>query len=474
MNDVNENSNGTSPAEPIRNIDIDVKERPKHEKELHIAPMLNVSKREFRKLFSILSTKVLLWTDMVVDTTIAHSDKLEDVLEGDMDVPNVQVCQIGGNSPELCGASAKIVSEDFGYTEVNLNVDCPSDRVSLERQFGAVLMKYPDISFSVLEAMKKSCNVPVSIKCRIGVDEDGFDSFDYLVDFIRQMRPVCQRFYLHARLCCLNGLYTARQNRSIPPLNYPRVYEICNLFPDCEFWINGGIRTLDHAKDICFGTASPLDPKHQVPCDLCAHSNGSCVSPPCPVPSNLRGCMLGRAAMENPAIFADADRYFYGLPSNPCKNRRQVLDAYCTYLEDLYPRRCCDDQDDVVTYKLPVPDIRAPKGVYCPVCRPMYLPDSPIGEEEVRVASKSSTTPKRKPKIAPRLIGRALIPIRGMFFGQPKSKQFNKRLDDLGRDLAVRNCGPGYMIRKALEVFPDWVLDQEITPSEDYANQKFH
>lgn len=457
--------------------------RPIHEKELHIAPMLNVSKREFRKLFAILSTKVVLWTDMIVDTTVAHSDKLEDVLEGDLDVPNVQVCQIGGNSPELCGESTRIVVEDFGYHEVNLNIDCPSDRVSLEREFGAVLMKQADTAFAVVQAMQKQAppGIPISVKCRVGVDD--WDSLEFVIAFVERLRPVCQNFYLHARTCILNGLMSAKQNRNIPPLNFPRVYEVCRRFPDCHFWINGGIRTLDHAMAISFGRIEQEEPTrvdvcHQVPCQSCQYPNGSCTAPPSPVPpSNLRGCMLGRAAMDNPAIFADADRYFYGLKQNPCRNRREVFEAYCQYLEELYPRRCCDE-DERITWKLPVPDVRAKEGDYCSICRPIYRKDAIDNVETgpVDIVEETEVSiPSERSKIAPRLIGRALIPIRGMFYGLPKSKQFNHRLDVLARDVVTRACGPGYIIRRALQdIIPDYLVDQDFATTEDYSCYKFH
>ena len=180
---------------------------------------------------------------------------------------------------------------------------------------------------------------------------------------------------------------------------------------------------------------------------------------------------MGRAAMDNPAIFADADRYFYGLEKNPCRNRREAFDRYCEYLEELYPRRCCDS-DDEITYKLPVPNVRARKGQYCQVCGPLYLKEKytePASSDEPEIVK-----PTGKPKIASRLIGRALIPIRGMFFGLPKSKLFNQHLDRLARDLKVRDCGPGYMIRKALEVVPPYILDQDFSTSEEYSRQKFH
>jgi tRNA-dihydrouridine synthase A len=447
--------------------------RPPHEKELHIAPMLNVSKREFRKLFSILSTKAVLWTDMVVDSTIAYSEKLEDVLEGDV-VPNVQVCQIGGNSPEMCGEATRSVAELYGYQEVNLNIDCPSDLVSLEREFGAILMKKAETAFAVVEAMQKSAppGIPISVKCRVGVDD--WDNLEFIADFVERLRPVCKNFYLHARKCVLTGLMKPKQNRNVPPLNFPRVYTICNLYPDCNFWINGGIRTLAHARSICFGDGNEASPDrgcHQVPCASCNYPNGSCTAPPSPtVPVNLRGCMLGRAAMENPAIFADTDRYFYGLEKNPCRNRRQVFDAYCSYLEELYPRRCCDDNPEI-TYKLPVPDVRPEEGKYCPVCRPTFIPESEPAEpmhEEAEISKSSGQS-----RMAPRLLRRAIIPIRGMLYGLPNSRRFNHRLDVLGHERG--ECGPGYIIRQALkDTISDELLDQEFLASEVYCTQRFH
>ena len=213
----------------------------RHHKELHIAPMLDFSKREFRKLFSILSTKLVLWTDMVVDDTIAHSRTLDDIVEKD-DLPNIQICQIGGNSPDLCGNATRVVELVYGYDEINLNIDCPSDRVSGEREFGAALMKKVETAYNVLESMKNNkTNKPVSIKCRIGVDD--FDDLQFIIGFIERLKPVCQRFYLHARKCVLNGLISTRQNRSVPPINYPRVYALCRRFPDVDIWINGGIRS---------------------------------------------------------------------------------------------------------------------------------------------------------------------------------------------------------------------------------------
>lgn len=466
------------------------------EKELHIAPMLDYSKREFRKLFSILSTKLVLWSDMVVDDTILHSDKLQDVLGGDPDLPNVQICQIGGNEPSSCARATAILldktettttttttatANDNGcsyrdiYQEINLNVDCPSPKVSCEREFGAVLMKKVDLTYRILESMQQQQQthnnhdnnnnvVPISIKCRVGVDD--WDDLEFLEAFIERLRPVCQRFVLHARTCILDGLVTARQNRSIPPLNFPRVYDVCRRFPDCDFWINGGIRTLSHAKAIVMddgmvvveeeedndGGTKDNGRVHRVPCSICNLPYGSCTAPPTRrIPSNLRGVMMGRAAIDNPALFADVDRYFYGLDSNPCQTRRQVLERYIEYLETLYPRRCCDD-DSRITYRLPVPENIDHISKYCPICDPT------TSNDDVETEYDNGNEPQLK--ITSKIIGRALKPVRGLFYGMPKGKKFIQALEH-ANNKRLRNCGPGFILKTAMNSMPGKLLDQE-------------
>jgi tRNA-dihydrouridine synthase A len=449
-------------------------DEPRHhprDKTLHIAPMLDVSNREFRKLLRILSKKCVLWTEMVVDDTIAHTDNLNAHLGFDEETHPI-VCQIGGNSPELCGQATQTV-EEYGYDEVNLNIDCPSDRVSGEREFGAVLMKKVDTAVAVVQAMKQNARGPISIKCRIGIDE--FDDLEYVSEFIRRLQPVCKRFYLHARICILGGL-TPAQNRKVPPLNYPRVYTLCKLFPDCEFWINGGIPGLKAAKLMCFGSKACGEPipnhsEHMVPCRLCDFTNGSCIVPPDISPTNLRGCMLGRPARENPSMFWDVDRYFYGEMSNPCRNRREVLDKYCEYLERMYPRRCCD-RDERLTVNVPAPDVimEAP---YCPICREMYT-GGESDESERCVAIVPPSADRSEVKINSRVLGRCLTPVQGIFFGLPKAKAFRRACHILGRDWAVRNCGPAFILKKAMKSVPAYMLDDDFLKTEDLVDVPIH
>lgn len=193
---------------------------------------------------------------------------------------------------------------------------------------------------------------------------------------------------------------------------------------------------------------------------------------------------MGRAAVEDPCLFADTDRYFYGLSENPCQNRRHVLERYCTYLEGLYPRRCCD-ADPRNTFEYPAPDVTIPDHQYCPICVDMYRSnndelitvvedarnppcdgdETPVSENEdlgssIRKSNDKQT--KLKPKISSRIIGRSLKPVQGMFHNVPKySKLFRRVCDALGQDTSIRNCGPGFILRKAMQSIPNEVLDRE-------------
>ena len=314
----------------------------------------------------------------------------------------------------------------------------------------------------------------VSIKCRVGVDD--WDDLDFISNFIERLSPVCKRFYLHARKCVLNGLFSARQNRSVPPINYPRVYALCRKFPNVEFWINGGIKNLVQAKKICYGSLNPAhchDYHFELPCSQCQLPHGSCMVPPYEVvPSNLRGCMLGRVAIDNPSIFWDADRYFYGMKCNPNKNRREVLEKYASYLENLYPRRCCDI-DEEITYGIPVPKINQLRS-YCPICRDTYETDEKTNNEEDKTANNVNINnnmieiqQNNKIKITSRIVGRSLKPVRGLFHGVPKGKIFLHACDEAARDTSIRNCGPGYILRRVMQQIPSQIMDLPFILSED-------
>ncbi|CAB9530851.1 dihydrouridine(20/20a) synthase [Seminavis robusta] len=438
------------------------------QKSLHIAPMLHVSTTEFRNFLRILTKQAVLWNEMVVDETICFNPEQRDHHLGMTSREAPVVCQIGGIDTKYTAAATRIILNDYSeYSEINLNMDCPSSRVS-GRKFGAILMKDVDTAVEILRTMQQEISstintkIQVSVKCRVGIDE--LDSMEFMVELITKLSQVTSRFYLHARKCLLEGL-SPKENRLVPPLNYPRVYELCRRFPQCEFYINGGIPGLQACKELLYGVP-PSDNnnnnQHQVPCSICNVPNGSCTAPPNQVPPNLMGCMLGRAAMDHPAQFWDVDRYLYGCPSNPCPNRRQLLESYCQYLERVYPRRCCDD-DDRVTMRIPSPPNLVHHSPWCP----HYKENSKCHGNNSNKSSNKSKTKTTTIKISSCVMDRCFKPVYGVFFGIPGSRTFRRAIDVNSRDQKRRNCGPAFLLRKAMQVMPSELLDQPFCDTEE-------
>jgi len=514
------------------------KEEPK-QKEFHIAPMLDVSTQEFCHFMRILTKRAILWTEMVVDDTILHTEHLDHHLPYHSKLSPI-VCQIGGRNADSCGRACRVIVESYGgYDEINLNIDCPSSRVSGERKFGAILMHDASAACDVVSAMQRSAKdrrMPISVKCRIGIElDDGevFDTLDHLIGFIGKLRERgCRKFVIHARKCVIGGLLSPAQNRIVPPLNYPRVYELCRYFPDCEFVLNAGIPGLASARMLCRGkdyesmmeeragvengdedvdayenvhvgvnanTPTEHDdcsgewnnqvdssiggsnsvkhdthrPQHGVPCATCNASNGSCVEPPTVAPSNLAGVMIGRACREHPAMFWDVDRYFYGEASNPCRNRREALEEYCLFLESCFPRRCCDG-DARKSARIPTPKVEMFTSGGCPICKEFYGDDDDddyVGSTDISTEERNALFKEQaaKEKLTTAAIGRSLTPIRGLFFGVYGGKCFKTQCDKLAKDRRVRNCGPGYIVRKAMATIPAELLDVPFVKTEDLA-----
>lgn len=441
-------------------------------KELHIAPMLDVSYREFRYFIRLLTKRAVLWTEMVVDETLFFSDNPADHLSFDEECEHPIVCQLGGNQPAWAAEAVKAM-ERFHYDEINLNMECPSTRVADKRGFGAALMKDVNLAIEMLESMKGNVTtVPISVKTRVGVDDQ--DDWTYLEGLIARLSGVCQRFFIHARKVYTTGLKNAAQNRRIPPLNYPRVYRLCERFPDCEFYINGGIDSLCASREICYGTNTTgacrlpiVSEGHCIPCDICRAPFGSCTAPPMRAPTNLRGCMLGRAAIDNPALFGDVDRYFYGERTNPCLSRRQVLSKYCAYLVDMYPRRCCDN-DPRVTSKLPAPNVVHHRDA-CSKCCQVCILDSCSSTTAISdsfICFNGSVDSPVEIKMSSRVVDRCLKPVLGIFYGLPGAKNWRRHLDVLSRDAALRNCGPAHILKVAMARMSDAVLDQEFRTAD--------
>jgi tRNA-dihydrouridine synthase A len=227
--------------------------------------MIDVTTANYRKLVRMSSQEVVLFTEMIVSSTVVHIDreKLKERL-GDFD--SKTVVQLGGSDPEEVSRAVKILVE-MGYTLFNLNLGCPSTRVQ-KGCFGAVLMKDGKLVVRIINKVYEDTGVILSLKIRTGVDEfDTYDFFRGFIIFIVENTPA-NTFYVHARKCWLKGL-SPKQNRNVPPLNYEFVYKIKEEMPHLKFIINGGIKTMKHIDE------------HR----------------------NLDGVMIGRAAMDNVFIF---------------------------------------------------------------------------------------------------------------------------------------------------------------------------
>ena len=219
-----------------------------------IAPMMDWTDKHCRYFYRLISKNVQLYTEMITTKAILRGDKnrLLDFNNGE----NPLVLQLGGSDPKEM-AECAIIAEDWGYDEVNINVGCPSDRV-LSGSFGACLMKEPKLVAQCVEAMIERCGIPITVKHRIGIDD--MESYDQLSDFVSLIsQKGCQHFIVHARKAWLTGL-SPKENRTIPPLNYPWVYQLKKDFPKLKFTINGGIETcqdieghLDHVDGVMLG-----------------------------------------------------------------------------------------------------------------------------------------------------------------------------------------------------------------------------
>jgi len=239
---------------------------------LAVAPMMELTDRHYRYLARLLTRHTLLYTEMLTCGAVIHGDR--DYLLGHDACEAPVVLQLGGSDPDHMAAAARI-GEQWGYQEINMNVGCPSDRVKAGR-FGACLMAEADLVNTTVSAMREAVSIPVSIKCRLGIDRD--DSYAALSDFVATtMQSGCLHFIVHARKAWLDGL-SPKQNRTVPPLRYEYVYRLKQEYPALHISINGGIDSLDAAE------------QHL---------------------ENVNGVMIGRAAYYSPSILATADARFF-------------------------------------------------------------------------------------------------------------------------------------------------------------------
>jgi tRNA-dihydrouridine synthase A len=254
--------------------------------------MLAVTDKHFRALCRLLSQRCELYTEMVVDSSLVYGDHDRFLQISDNESP--VVLQLGGSEPETMARCAQWV-KDAGFDQVNLNIGCPSDRVQSGR-FGACLMADPVRVGECVSAMA-GIGLPVTVKTRIGIDEH--DDAPFLRTFVDTVAEQgCQHFIVHARKAWLNGL-SPRQNRRLPALNYPRVYDLKRDRDDLTITINGGITTIDQAE---------------------AHYQ------------HVDGVMIGREVWNNPYLLAEVDQRVYQAP-RACITREAVLMQYINYVD---------------------------------------------------------------------------------------------------------------------------------------------
>ncbi len=256
-----------------------------------VAPMMDWTDRHDRYLLRLISRHTLLYSEMIPAAALLHGDRDRYLAFDPFEQP--VALQIGGSDPKKMAFCARL-GEDHGYREINMNVGCPSDRVQAGR-FGACLMLQPQRVADCVHAMSQAVRVPVTVKCRIGVDDR--DSFEDLRAFVRIVSAAgCGVFIVHARKAWLRGL-NPRQNRRVPVLRHDTVHALKRELPRLTVVTNGGITSLDEVE-------------RQL--------------------TRVDGVMIGREAYGNPYVLADVDRRFYADPRPP-RSRRRVLEAYIDY-----------------------------------------------------------------------------------------------------------------------------------------------
>jgi len=255
--------------------------------------MMDWTDRHDRMFLRQFSKHTLLYTEMVTSAALAHGDAAY-LLQHDYSEQPVAL-QLGGSDPAQLAMAAKL-GENAGYQEINLNVGCPSARVQ-SGAFGACLMAEPELVADCVQSMQRATSLPVTVKCRIGIDDK--DSAEFLKKFIATVAGSgCNTFIIHARIAILSGL-SPKQNREVPPLNYARVFDMKECFPELEIIINGGIKDMD--------TVNELGAK-------------------------VDGVMVGREAYQNPFLLSQIDSVVFGDTENRL-TRLNYLENYIPYME---------------------------------------------------------------------------------------------------------------------------------------------
>ena len=258
---------------------------------LSIAPMMDWTDRHCRYFHRLLSPNALLYTEMVTTGALLHGDKQRFLAFDQYEHP--VALQLGGSDPKAMAQCAGYAQEACDQ-EVNINVGCPSDRVQNGR-IGACLMAEPQRVAQCVSLMRQAVDIPVTVKTRIGIDE--LDSFEFLRGFVQAVTDAgCDTVIIHARKAILNGL-SPKENRTIPPLNYDRAYDIKRAFPSVSIIVNGGVNAISEIQ------------QHW---------------------QHLDGVMIGRKAYHNPFFLAEIEHQLF---KQPLADRKKVLEAYLPYIE---------------------------------------------------------------------------------------------------------------------------------------------
>ncbi|MEY8195228.1 MAG: tRNA dihydrouridine(20/20a) synthase DusA [Cycloclasticus sp.] len=258
---------------------------------LSVAPMMEWTDRHCRYFHRILSPNSLLYTEMVTTGALLYGDRQRFLLRDDFE-QNVAL-QLGGSDPEAMAMSTKF-AQDAGFQEVNINVGCPSDRVQSGR-IGACLMAEAELVAQCVTEMRAKVDIPITVKTRIGIDDE--DSLQFLLDFVGTVSEAgCDTFIIHARKAILQGL-SPKENRTIPPLNYPRVYQLKATFPELTVVLNGGVNSID-------GIQQHL--------------------------RLLDGVMIGREAYHNPFFLTQVEQQWFAQAPT---TRLAVLERFIPYIE---------------------------------------------------------------------------------------------------------------------------------------------
>lgn len=260
---------------------------------LSVAPMMDWTDRDYRYFLRLLTKHSLLYTEMVTTGALIYGQSERFLAHDVSEYP--LALQLGGSDPKALAICARL-GQDAGYSEINLNVGCPSDRVQSGR-FGACLMAEPLLVAEGVAAMQAEVTIPVTVKTRLGIDEH--DSYQFVHNFIQQVSAAgCELFIMHARKAWLKGL-SPKENRDIPPLEYDRVYQLKQDFPQLHIDINGGIKTLEQTK-------LQLD--------------------------QVDGVMIGRAAYHDPYLLAQADSQIFA-DEHSIPSRHEVMQQLFPYIE---------------------------------------------------------------------------------------------------------------------------------------------